>query len=309
MRDYYRVMLGRGSMYADVCRQQGFIGAHFGIDQELTSLLGGEQREFTQQIRPTYQEVFPEKSKGSAGLACGFLWTISKGIQVGDIVLSPNGQGRYFVGEVTGEYRYVAGDEQPHQRPVAWHEELVDRSEMSESLRNSAGSIGTVSNVSKYREELEQLIKGEAKTQALISQDPTVEDATVFALEKHLEDFLVANWSSTPLGRTHDLYETEESGGQQFPTDTGPIDLLAISKDKQELLVVELKRGRASDAVVGQIQRYMGYVLEEIAEDHQRVRGVIIALDDDKRIRRALQIAQGIDFYRYEVKFSLIPSS
>ena len=75
------------------------------------------------------------------------------------------------------------------------------------------------------------------------------------------------------------------------------------------LFVVELKRGRASDAVVGQIQRYMGYVLEEIAEDHQRVRGVIIALDDDKRIRRALQIAQGIDFYRYEVKFSLIPAS
>ena len=147
------------------------------------------------------------------------------------------------------------------------------------------------------------------KTQALISQDPTIEDATVFALEKHLEDFLVANWSSTPLGRTHDLYETEESGGQQFPTDTGPIDLLAISKDKQELLVVELKRGRASDAVVGQIQRYMGYVLEEIAEEHQRVRGVIIALDDDKRIRRALQIAQGIDFYRYEVKFNLIPAS
>ena len=180
---------------------------------------------------------------------------------------------------------------------------------MSESLRNSAGSIGTVSNISKYREELEQLIKGEAKTQALVSQDPTVEDATVFALEKHLEDFLVANWSSTPLGRTHDLYETEESGGQQFPTDTGPIDLLAISKDKKELLVVELKRGRASDAVVGQIQRYMGYVLEEIAEDHQRVRGVIIALDDDKRIRRALQIAQGIEFYRYEVKFNLIPAS
>ena len=75
------------------------------------------------------------------------------------------------------------------------------------------------------------------------------------------------------------------------------------------MLVVELKRGRASDAVVGQIQRYMGYVQEEIAEDHQRVRGVIIALDDDKRIRRALQVAQGIDFCRYEVKFNLIPSS
>ena len=309
MRDYYRVMLGRGSMYADVCRQQGFMGAHFGIDKDLTVFLGDDQREFNQQVRPIYLGAFPDKSKGSAGLSCGFLWTISKGIQVGDIVLSPNGQGRYLVGEVTGDYRYVAGNEQPHQRPVSWHEELVDRSDMSESLRNSAGSIGTVSNVSKYRDELEQLIKGEPASQSLVSQDPTVEDATVFALEKHLEDFLVANWLSTPLGKTHDLYETEESSGQQFPTDTGPIDLLAISKDKQELLVVELKRGRASDAVVGQIQRYMGYVQGEIAEDHQKVRGVIIALDDDKRIRRALQIAQGIDFYRYEVKFNLIPSS
>ena len=73
--------------------------------------------------------------------------------------------------------------------------------------------------------------------------------------------------------------------------------------------MVELKRGRASDAVVGQIQRYMGYVLEKIAEDHQRVCGVIIALDDDKRIKRALLIAQGIDFYWYEVKFSLISAS
>jgi len=309
MKNFHRVMLGRGSMYADVCRKEGFIGAHFGIDQDLTTLLSDEQREFTQQVRPIYQEVFPEKSKGSAGLACGFLWTISKGIQVGDIVISPNGQGRYFVGEVTGDYRFVPDNDQPHQRSVSWHEELVDRSDMSKSLRHSAGSIGTVSNISKYSDELEQLIKGEPTSQSLISQDPTVEDANVFALEKHLEDFLVANWSSTPLGKTHDLYETEDSSGQQFPTDTGPIDLLVISKDKQELLVVELKRGRASDAVVGQIQRYMGYVLEEIAEEHQSVRGVIIALDDDQRIRRALQIAQGIDFYRYEVKFSLIPAS
>ena len=50
----------------------------------------------------------------------------------------------------------------------------------------------------------------------------------------------------------------------------------------------------------------MGYVLEEIAEDHQRLRGVITALHDDKRIRRAFQIAQGINFYRYEVNYSLI---
>jgi restriction system protein len=35
---------------------------------------------------------------------------------------------------------------------------------------------------------------------------------------------------------------------------------LIIKKDKSQLLAVELKKGRASDAVVGQVLRYMGYV-------------------------------------------------
>ena len=95
--------------------------------------------------------------------------------------------------------------------------------------------------------------------------------------------------------------------GQQFPTDTGRIDILAISKDRKESLVVELKRGRASDAVVGQIQRYMGYIKEELLESDQQVRGVIVALDDDVRIRRALAVTDRIDFYRYEVSFRLLP--
>ena len=35
------------------------------------------------------------------------------------------------------------------------------------------------------------------------------------------------------------------------------------------------------------------------------MRGVIIALEDDIRIRRALAVAPNIDFYRYEVNFRL----
>jgi restriction system protein len=80
---------------------------------------------------------------------------------------------------------------------------------------------------------------------------------------------------------------------------------LAISKDKKELLVVELKKGRVSDSVVGQIQRYMGYVKEELAEESQQVKGVIIALEDDVRIRRALAVANNIEFFRYQVTFKL----
>jgi len=173
-------------------------------------------------------------------------------------------------------------------------------------LKNSMRAIGTVSQISKYREELDGLIKGEVPPPILISTDDTVEDPAAFALEKHLEDFLVANWTQTSLGKEYDIYQEEDNFGQQFPTDTGSIDILAISKDKQVVLVVELKKGRASDSVVGQIQRYMGYIAEEIAEEHQRVKGVIIALENDLRIKRALKVAPNIDFYRYEVRFDLI---
>lgn len=115
------------------------------------------------------------------------------------------------------------------------------------------------------------------------------------------------NWAQTDLGKEYDIFEEDgERVGQQYATDTGPLDILAISKDKKKLLVVELKKGRASDAVVGQALRYMGYVQEELAEEDQTVSGAIIALEDDPKIRRALTMVPGICFYRYQVSFRLV---
>lgn len=70
--------------------------------------------------------------------------------------------------------------------------------------------------------------------------------------------------------------------------------------------MVELKKGRVSDNVVGQIQRYMGFVKEELAEPGQKVKGVIIGLEDDIRIKRALSVTQNIEFYKYKISFKLI---
>ncbi len=234
------------------------------------------------------------------------LHTICKGIRIGDVVLSPNGSGAYYVGEVMSDYQYVPGGILPHRRSVNWYPKLIERDEMSQALKYSTGSVDTVSNISKYAEEIENLLSGNV-TPSLIASDPDVEEPSVFALENHLEDFLVHNWAATEFGSAYDIFEEEgEIVGQQYPSDTGPIDILAISKDKKELLVVELKRGRASDVVVGQIQRYMGYVIEELAESDQTVRGVIIAMEDDLRLRRVLKVTSNIDFYRYQVSFKLI---
>lgn len=298
-------MLGKGSAHADECFAGNFIGTDFEIHQDLTNHLPEEWQKFNKEFIPVFLKNRPEKTKIGAGLACGALWTVSKGIKIGDIVLCPDGHGRYQAAEVVGDYYYHAGDVLPHRRPVNWLGKFIDRADMSKALKNSTGSIGTVSRITGYSEEIERLMGG-TLDEIIVVDGEVIEDAMAFQMEKYLEEFLVSNWKQTDLGKAYDIYE-EDGGlvGQQYLTDTGPMDVLAISKDKKTLLVVELKRGKASDSVVGQIQRYMGYVAEELAEDHQTVRGAIIALEDDLRIRRALKVAPNIDFYRYEVSFTL----
>jgi restriction system protein len=309
MKTYYRLMLGAKSIYAEECFKGNFIGVHFDIHQDLTGRFYDTWREFNKEFIPVYLAANPGKAKVTAGLACATIWVISKYLKTGDIVLCPNGSGSYLVGEISGDYSYHHGQILPHRRTVNWLPQRIERTAMSDSLRNSTGAIATYCDITKYAAEIEQLI-GRQTVTTLVSNDPTIEDATEFALEKHLEDFLVKNWKQTELGKLYDIY-TDEDGqiiGQQYQTDTGPIDLLAISKDKKTLLVVELKKGRASDSVVGQVQRYMGYVQEELAEKNQTVRGVIIALEDDLRIKRALSVAPNIEFYRYQVNFKLFKS-
>ncbi len=308
MKSYYRVMLGRKSVHAEDCLSGGFIGSGFGdIERDISAELTDDFRAFNQHFMPELQAMWPEKSKIGLGLWCGFTWTICRGIAKGDIVLCPDGAGSYRVGEVVGDYTYAPNGVLPHRRAVRWLDIAIARSAMSEALQNSAGSIGTVSNVSTYAAEIERFLGEAPPAVTVIATDPAIEDPLAFAMEKHLEDFLVRNWSQTELSGDFLIYEEDgEPVGQQYATDAGPIDILAVSHDRKRLLVVELKRGRASDVVVGQILRYMGYVMEQIAEPDQTVEGVIIALDDDKKLRWALAAVPAVAFYRYQVSFKLV---
>ena len=299
MRNFYRLMLGRKSIHAESCFNGGFVGTDFDVHHDLSGRLPDNWRDFNKEFIPIYLESNPDKSKITAGLACGAIWTVSKGMDQGDIVLCPDGAGQYRVGEISGVYNYANGEILPHRRPVRWLDLTIERAAMSEKLQNSCGSIGTISNVSKYSAEIERFLQGVTVE--------TIEDSSSFALEKHLEDFLVRNWNSTELGKEYIIYEEDgEPSGQQYATDTGPIDILAISKDKKTLLVIELKKGKASDSVVGQILRYMDYVVEVLAEPDQTVRGIVIALDDDKKLRRALARLSDVEFYSYKVDFKLV---
>ena len=189
-------MLGKGSCYADLCKSEGFIGVDFLNEEDLTNNLHEDWHDFNKQYIPIWLNLHPDKKRVAAGLACGNLWTVCKGLQIDDIILSPNGKGEYYVGKITSNYFYKKGEPLPHRRKVEWLSTVILRSEMSEQLQRSTNSIGTCCEITSYHEEIDGFINKQSPT-TIIATTPDVEDVSEFALEKHLEDFLVKNWKQT----------------------------------------------------------------------------------------------------------------
>jgi hypothetical protein len=128
-----------------------------------------------------------------------------------------------------------------------------------------------------------------------------------FALERQLEEFLLENWNQTPLASEWTIYETdgEPEAGNQFPTDVGRIDILAVHKQEPRYLVIELKRNQTTDQTVGQALRYVGWVKKHLARGGQTVEALIIAHEADRETQYALSTLANVAMMTYEVKFLL----
>jgi restriction system protein len=300
------VRQGEGGAYAEDMIETGYMGVDFIGDRDLTPHLAGGYDAFRPAVTELFHETNPGKMKLAAGQAVNSLWRAAEGIAEGDLILAPRPNRTYQHGVVTGGYEYHPGTALPHRRRVDWRGSF-SRDELSEALATSTKYVGTLLELTPHAAELATLTQLGEQAQPIAEVITSeVQEQLAFQMEKQLEEFLVHNWASTSLGREFDIYEEDgQPVGQQYLTDTGPMDILAISKDRTRLLVVELKRGRASDAVVGQIQRYMGYVQDALLEPGQSVEGVIIAQEDDLRIRRALSMARSIRFMKYRVEFHL----
>ena len=139
------------------------------------------------------------------------------------------------------------------------------------------------------------------------SNTPEIEEEMEFALEKYLEEFIVDNWINIDFGEKLTLFEDEDGNtGQQYYTDeVGYIDILAKDND-DNFVVIELKKGRKDDEVVGQILRYIGWVRSNLCNEKQSVRGLIIVGERDKKLEYALrEVSDKIAAQVYQVSFKL----
>ncbi|HEY8604822.1 hypothetical protein [Tsuneonella suprasediminis] len=140
-----------------------------------------------------------------------------------------------------------------------------------------------------------------------VNEVRTAQVATRFAIERHLHDYLFDNWSQLELSGDWELYarDGEPEAGYEFPTPVGRIDLLARHRRESRWLVIELKRDKSSDAVVGQVLRYIGWISAHFAQPGETVEGLVIAARGEDKLHYALSAVPCVSFKSYEVEFRL----
>jgi len=169
-----------------------------------------------------------------------------------------------------------------------------------------------VSATEEGREALMDLVEGKetsSEVAGTMSEITKERKDVEFVLEKYLEEFIEANFDKIDFKAKLVLYQDEEiTRGRQYPTSVGNIDLLATDGDNKRFVVIELKKGRSSDEVVGQILRYMGWVKENLAMNEYEeydVSGIIISKEKDDKLEYALKMLPNINVFLYSVSFEL----
>lgn len=169
----------------------------------------------------------------------------------------------------------------------------------SVSLWQLDGILGEIAGNSPFPQVAdEEMVETEARQQTLV-------DVYIFAMEKHLEDFLIANWEKTEIGKNYELIESEgDLLSQQFQTSVGAIDILAKHRKDGSYLVIELKKGRSSDAVTGQILRYIAWIKKNLANG-KKVKGLVIVPEVDEKLKLSISEIDHVDIMVYKIDFKL----
>lgn len=128
-------------------------------------------------------------------------------------------------------------------------------------------------------------------------------NSSEFAKEKYLSQFLANNLYL--IEKKIELFiDDNNRDGKEYPTDVGFIDILAFNRNTSEFVVIELKKGKTADQVIGQIQRYMGWVKTHLSKN-RKVRGIIIASTIDKNLQYAALENPNITLKQYALNFTL----
>lgn len=266
---------------------------------QLGDVTGMTRDELAQSVASTY----PDKPSQTKGLYTNMLWAFYHEMLSGDYVIARRGRKVLTgVGRIIGPAAYAPGRNPNVDHPgfisVAWQDQPRDK--------QFSTIVFPMHTLTEYSEDqYRNVVEGSGPPITPPDDTHEVEDPSAFVLEKYLEDFIVSNFATIFKGHLRIFEDSDGNDGQQYATDIGPIDILAVDIQSKAFVVIELKKGRTSDRVVGQILRYMGWVKRNLCSDGQMVTGLIICRDHDPKLSYALEMTDNIDVRYYSVSFKL----
>jgi len=262
------------------------------------------EEELTERCRQIWGERYSTRDRNT-------IWRFYHEMAVGDLVIARRGTKRVVgIGTVAGSPFYDEGKGQERVAhltdqyyanfiPVEWEKKEL-------KFPKAEFSFYTLYEIPNDRYRV--LIEGGPEENGT----GDVEQSTESVLERYLEDFIVTNFDSIFGGQLVLYKDQEGSIGQQYSLiddesrEIGRIDILAKEPSTNSFVVIELKKGRGSDEVVGQVLRYMGWVKGNLCGPEESVGGLIICRERDQRLDYALRMVQGlISVKRYSVSFEL----
>ena len=249
--------------------------------------------------------AYPDKPNATKSLFVNMLWSFYHEIKLGDVVIARKGRKILAaIGKVMKAGFYAPGRNPYLASPDKLHPNFLEIEWLDQSRNKVFPNIVFPMHSVYELTESQYLSLVEEPTPELFTTS-AVENQNEFVLEKYLEEFIVSNFNTIFKGKLKIYEDTEGIDGQQYSTDIGPIDILAVEQASNSFVVIELKKGRPSDKVVGQILRYMGWVKQNLCTDGQAVKGLVICRDPDPKLTYALTMVNNIDVRYYGVSFTL----
>jgi hypothetical protein len=160
----------------------------------------------------------------------------------------------------------------------------------------------TVADAIEYYTQIGEIEKAEAiarRPEATREEKSRLRQAIQ---ERHIEDYFVEHLDLLEKGLR--LYRKGAVTGRQYKTPINRIDSLCLDR-REQFVVVEYKKGRTADDVVGQTLRYMGWVHINLASG-KKVRGIIVAEKIDEKIKYAIR---GMQWPRGQEPITMIEHS
>ena len=276
------------------------------------SELGDISKMTREDLSDAVAAAYSDKPPQTKGLIANMLWGFYHEISPGDLVIARRGRKTLAgIGKVVhagvwspGKNPFLASPDYSHPNFLEVDWQPQPRNKVFPTLVFPMHTLTEISEV-QYHNLLEGKIEGTGILPITSEPAEGIEDQNAFVLEKYLEDFIVSNFETIFKGALEIYEDAAGNDGQQYATDIGPIDILAVEPKSNSFVVIELKKGRPSDQVIGQILRYMGWAKKNLCKAGQAVKGLVICRDPDEKLTYALSMTNNIDVRYYSVSFKL----